>query len=95
MILEANMATMTIRCDEEDKKAAQAVAEYYGFDLSSVTRAIWKQMARTKQIPLDFGYEIPNAETVRALEEGQRIMAKGGTGISFSSGADLINAALK
>ncbi len=51
------MATMTIRCDESDKRAAAEVAEYYGFDLSSVTRAIWKQMARTRRIPLDFGYD--------------------------------------
>lgn len=88
------MTTMTIRCNEEDKKAAQEVAEYYGFDLSSVTRAIWKQMARTKQIPLDFGYEIPTAETLRAAEEGEKILAQGGTGQSFTSGADLIEAAL-
>ena len=54
---------MTIRCDEADKKAAAEVAEYYGFDLSSVTRAIWKQMARTHKIPLDLGYEVPNAES--------------------------------
>ncbi len=57
------MTTMTIRCDEADKKAAAEVAEYYGFDLSSVTRAIWKQMARTHKIPLDLGYEVPNAES--------------------------------
>lgn len=49
------MATMTIRCDDADKKAAAAVAEFYGFDLSSVTRAFWKQMARTQRIPLDLG----------------------------------------
>lgn len=49
------MATMTIRCDDADKRAAAEVAEFYGFDLSSVTRAFWKQMARTRRIPLDLG----------------------------------------
>ena len=49
------MTTMTIRCEEKDKIAAQQVAEYYGFDLSSVTRAFWKQMGRTHRIPLDLG----------------------------------------
>ena len=54
------MATMTIRCDEADKKAAAEVAEYYGFDLSSVTRALWRQMARTHSIPLNLGRWEPN-----------------------------------
>lgn len=49
------MATMTIRCSEDDKRAAAEVAEYYGFDLSSVTRAFWKQIGRTGRIPLDLG----------------------------------------
>lgn len=45
--------TTSIRCDEALKSEATEVAEFYGFDLSSVTRAFWAQMARTKTIPLD------------------------------------------
>ncbi len=87
------MATMTIRCDEADKKAAAEVAEYYGFDLSSVTRALWKQMARTGRIPLDFGNSEPNAESLRSIQEADGIMAAGGTGQSFDSGRSLLDAA--
>lgn len=89
------MTTMTIRCDEADKKAAAEVAEYYGFDLSSVTRALWRQMARTRSIPLDLGYREPNAESLESIRETEEILAAGGTGESFDSGADLIAAALK
>ena len=89
------MATMTIRCDEADKKAAADVAEYYGFDLSSVTRALWRQMARTRSIPLDLGYREPNEESLESIREADAIMAAGGTGKSFDSGADLIAAALE
>lgn len=78
------MATMTIRCDENDKAAAAAVAEYYGLDLSSVTRAFWKQMARTNSIPLDFGYREPNAESLRSIREADEIVDAGGTGASFA-----------
>lgn len=88
------MTTMTIRCDEEDKKAAAEVAEYYGLDLSSVTRALWKQIARTGRIPLDFGNYEPNAESLRSIQEADRIEEAGGTGRSFSSGRALIDAAL-
>ncbi len=87
------MTTMTIRCDEEDKRAASEVAEYYGFDLSSVTRAFWKQIGRTKRIPLDLGNELPNAESIRSIIEADEILANGGTGESYDSGRDLLTAA--
>ena len=65
------MTTMTIRCEEKDKIAAQQVAEYYGFDLSSVTRAFWKQMGRTHRIPLDLGNEEPNDESLEAIRSSR------------------------
>lgn len=87
------MVTMTIRCDEADKKAAAEVAEFYGFDLSSVTRAFWKQMGRTYRIPLDLGNEMPNEESLRSILEANDILAAGGTGKSFDSGRALLDAA--
>ena len=87
------MATMTIRCSDADKKAAAEVAEYYGFDLSSVTRAFWKQMGRTHRIPLDLGNEQPNAESLRSILEADDIIRSGGTGESFDSGRALLDAA--
>ena len=73
------MTTMTIRCEEKDKIAAQQVAEYYGFDLSSVTRAFWKQMGRTHRIPLDLGNEEPNDESLEAIRETEELIARGST----------------
>ena len=87
------MTTMTIRCTEEDKKAAAAVAEYYGFDLSSITRAFWKQIGRTHRIPLDLGNEEPNEESLRSIFEADDILASGGTGESYDSGRSLLEAA--
>lgn len=86
-------ATMTIRCDEADKRAAAMVADYYGFDLSSVTRAFWKQIGRTGRIPLDLGNEAPNAESLASIFEADEILAAGGTGVSFDSGRALLDAA--
>ncbi len=88
------MVTMTIRCDEADKKAAAEVAAYYGFDLSSVTRALWKQMARTHRIPLDFGYEEPNEESLKAIQETEEFFASGKKG-RFTSGRELLDAAME
>ncbi len=87
------MATMTIRCDEADKKAAAQVAEYYGFDLSSVTRAFWKQMGRTHSIPLDLGNEEPNEESLRSIRETEAILTSGEPCTSYDSGRALLDAA--
>ncbi|OUP39030.1 type II toxin-antitoxin system RelB/DinJ family antitoxin [Olsenella sp. An188] len=87
------MATMTIRCDEKDKRDAARVAEYYGFDLSSVTRAFWKQIGRTGRIPLDLGNEEPNEESLEAIREADQMM-RDGSGESYATGRELIDAAL-
>ena len=87
------MTTMTIRCEEKDKIAAQQVAEYYGFDLSSVTRAFWKQMGRTHRIPLDLGNEEPNDESLEAIRETEELIARSGIGRSYPSGRELLDAA--
>ncbi len=87
------MTTMTIRCSEADKKAAAEVAEYYGFDLSSITRAFWKQIGRTRRIPLDLGNEAPNEESLKSILEADDILASGGTGVSYGSGRALLDAA--
>lgn len=87
------MATMTIRCDEKDKRDAAWVAEYYGFDLSSVTRAFWKQIGRTGRIPLDLGNEEPNEESLEAIREAD-LMMRNGSGESYATGRELIDASL-
>ncbi len=44
-------STLTIRVDDDLKRGASEVADYYGLDLSSVTRAFYKQMVNTRRIP--------------------------------------------
>lgn len=69
------MSSMTIRVGEQEKVAAAAVAEFYGFDLSSVTRAFWKQMVRSNSIPLDLTSEEPNDASLVALAESHKMFA--------------------
>lgn len=71
------MTTMSIRVNEADKRAASEVAEHYGFDLSSVTRAFWKQMVRERRIPLNLGSYEPNEESLESLEDAKAIFASG------------------
>ena len=84
--------TLTIRIDDDLKREASEVADYYGLDLSSVTRAFYKQMVNTRRIPLTFAPEEPNAESLEAIREGGAFLASGKKG-RFDNGADLIAAA--
>lgn len=42
------MATLAMRLSDELKSDATEVAEYYGFDLGSITRAFYTQMVRER-----------------------------------------------
>lgn len=44
-------ASVTIRVEESTKRAVRAIAEDFGFDISSITRALYKQIEREGKIP--------------------------------------------
>lgn len=71
------MASVTIRVDHETKEAAAAIAEDFGFDLSSVTRAFYRQMVRENRIPLNLSYGEPNDASREALAESKRMFEEG------------------
>ena len=86
-------STLTIRLDDSLKEGAARIVEHYGLDLSSATRAFYKQIVNTGAIPLSFDYEQPNAESLTAIRETEEMM-KTDNGESYSTGRDLIQAAL-
>lgn len=87
------MTSYTLRLDETDKQAASEVAEYYGFDLASVTRAFYKEMIRSHSIPLSLGRgEEPNEESLKAIRETEGFFSSGKKG-RFDNAKDLIEAA--
>lgn len=69
------MATVCIRVDDAVKKQAAEIAQYYGFDLSSVTRAFWKQMIRENRIPLTLDCYEPNEESLESIKEIDNMIA--------------------
>lgn len=44
-------ASVTIRAEESTKRAVRAIAENFGFDISSIARAFYKQIEREGKIP--------------------------------------------
>lgn len=74
------MSSVTIRVDQQTKEAASNIAEDFGFDLSSVTRAFYRQIVRERRIPLNLSYPQPNAESKKSIQEADEIISRGGTG---------------
>lgn len=69
---------VSFRIDKATKDEASRVAEEFGLDLTTMTRAFYRQVAREHAIPLSFNSPEPNAETYAALQEAKRIIAQGG-----------------
>lgn len=86
-------SSVTIRVDSNVKKEATRIAEHFGFDLSSVTRAFYLQMIRENRIPLSLSDPEPNEESLAAIKETEEMIGSG-TGKSYRSAHDLIQAAL-
>lgn len=70
------MASVTVRVDAQTKKEAADIAEDFGLDLSSVTRAFYRQIVRERRIPLTLSYPDVPQETIEALDEARAIASK-------------------
>lgn len=86
------MATLTLRLSDDLKSSAAEVAEYYGLDLGSVTRAFYSQMVRERSIPLNLSSFEPNEESLRAIAETDAAIASGGCEL-YDDGKSLLAAA--
>ena len=73
-------ASVTVRVDAKTKEAAASIAEDFGFDLSSVTRAFYRQIVREQRIPLNLEYPKPNRESLESLRETEELIDSGHPG---------------
>ena len=78
-------ASVTVRVDEDTKRAAANIVEDFGFDLSSVTRAFYRQIVREQRIPLTLEYPTPNLESREAIRETKELIASGDPGYATVS----------
>lgn len=80
---------MTIDVDDDIVKQAQSIFEEMGLDLSTAVNIFLEQCVREQRIPFAFEYEVPNAETIAAMEEIEEMVRNGGHG--FSSVEEMFN----
>jgi len=68
------MANLTISITAADKAGISAFCEETGFTISSLFNVFTKAVLRERRLPFEVVLpETPNAETIAAMKEGERI----------------------
>ena len=64
---------ISIRMDVELKKQAEQLFSDLGMNMTTAFNIFLRQAVRQQRIPFDIALEIPNTETIAAMEEAERI----------------------
>ncbi len=60
---------MTIRMDKDTKEKAQSLFSKFGLDMTTAINMFLKQSIRAEGIPFDLTLNIPNKETIKAIND--------------------------
>lgn len=69
--------SMNIRMDSEVKKQAEELFSKLGINMTTAINIFLKQSIREHGIPFELKLNVPNNETVAAINEGQKIIKNG------------------
>lgn len=69
----ADTTNISIRMDVELKKQAEKLFNELGMNMTTAFNIFLRQAVRQQRIPFDVALEIPNAETIAAMKETERI----------------------
>ncbi len=64
---------LNVRIDKDVKKAAEEVYAELGFNMSTAINMFLRASIRKGGIPFDLKLDVPNKETLEAIEEGRRL----------------------
>lgn len=70
-------STISIRVNDTLKEQAQTLFKEWGMDMSTAVNIFLSQTVREQRIPFIIGGEVPNTETVAAIEEIDEMIESG------------------
>lgn len=74
MYIMAKAVNVSIRIDEDVKKASEELFGDLGLTLSAAVNVFLRQALRHGGLPFDVKVDVPNATTLAAMEEADRIL---------------------
>lgn len=81
---------VTIRMDEDLKKQADTLFTELGLNLSTAFNVFVRQAVREQAIPFVITKRQPNAETLAAIDEVQKMKADSSIGKSYSDASQMM-----
>lgn len=68
-------STLTIRMNRNIKEEAQVLFSELGMDISTAINVFLRQALRTRGFPFEIKTDEPNETTLKAFEEGEKLLA--------------------
>ena len=69
------MAQISLRVDDDVKRGAEQVLNDIGLSMATAINVFLRKVAREKRIPFELSTDMPNAETIEAIQEVKRLKA--------------------
>ena len=79
----SEMTNVNIRMDKELKKQFETFCNDVGMSMTTAFNIFAKKVVREYRIPFEIGAEVPNAETMEAIQEVQRMKADPSIGKTY------------
>lgn len=87
--------SMNIRMDTEIKKQAQQLFAEFGLDMTTAVNMFLRQSIREHAIPFKLQLDIPNKETIAAIEEAEQMKNDPSIGKSYTDIDEMMRELLK
>lgn len=85
------MANINVRIENDTKKRAEDVFKRIGITPSAAINLFYTQVIRTNSIPFELKAEIPNNDTLEALEELKEMERHPSKHKGYASGKEILN----
>ena len=68
------MTNLNLRLDSEVKSKVESILNDMGLNFTTAVNIYFKQILRTGEIPFKIKVDVPNVETLKAMEESENIL---------------------
>ncbi len=89
-VLNMSSVSMNIRMDKTIKEQAQELFSEFGLDMTTAINMFLRQSIREQKIPFELKLNIPNNETLEALNEVKQMKENPSIGKSYDNVDDMI-----
>lgn len=76
---------INIRMPTDIKQQFEEFCDNVGISMSTAVNIFVRKVLRENRIPFELGYDVPNAETIEAIKEADRILANPSSAKCYTS----------